>query len=81
MHARTPASPFALVTRAVAASAAVVGILLIGYSTPVETVFASGLAAPQPAATVYGNGPTGYFPDMFTIAEDAAEPAEPAPTF
>lgn len=81
MNSRTATNPFAMVSRAVIGALVVVGILLIGYATPVETVFAGGVDTPAAAAPIYGNGSTGYFPDMFSIVEDAGEPAEPAPTF
>jgi hypothetical protein len=80
MNARPPSSSLAVFSRAAMGAVIVVGILLIGYSTPVETIFSRDAVAAE-TAPVYGNGPTGYFPDMFTIVEDAAEPAEPAPTF
>jgi fumarate reductase subunit D len=75
MNVRTRNVPaayrFAVAARAVAAVIVVAGILFIGYTAPVGSVMASDRSA---EALAYGNGPTGYFPDMFSLegAEDYA---------
>ncbi len=73
--------PANTVIRVAAAAAIIVAAFVIGYSAPVDRVFAQDAHAPVAAQEAYGNGPTGYFPAMFEDAERAAQPVEPIEAF
>lgn len=63
MIANNSESSIALGARAAVGTIVVFGLLLIGYATPVETMLVEEVVTePQ---VLEGNGPTGYFPDMF----------------
>jgi hypothetical protein len=73
---------FARAARLALGAVAVVAALIAGYAAPVKS-FASRDAPAKESGQRHGNGPTGYFPDMFdaTAIERPAEPPEDAPTF
>ncbi len=76
--------PVAAVVRTAAAVLILVGVFIIGFSAPVDRVLVQDAraAAVDPAEpATYGNGPTGYFPDMFEQAARAAEPAAQVEAF
>ncbi len=60
----------ATMVRAGVAALLVVGILFVGATAPSQ----DGGAVGAHAATVAGNGPTGYFPDMFVNQGTGGEP-------
>jgi hypothetical protein len=80
MQPQGTAFPGGTVLRAALAAAMAIALLVVGYSAPVERVLAHE-SPPEAADTQYGNGPTGYFPDLFVAAARAAEPAEPIDSF
>jgi hypothetical protein len=58
--------------RAVIGTTIAVGILLVGTIAPQDS---AAVASAQAAAqSVEGNGPTGYFPDMFVNQGTGGEP-------
>jgi len=76
--------PVDTVIRVAVVAATIIAVFVIGYSAPVDRVLvqdarAAATDAGEPAT--YGNGPTGYFPDMFEQAARAAEPVAPIETF
>jgi hypothetical protein len=76
--------PVVVVVRTAAAVLILIGVFVIGFSAPVDRMLVqdarAGAVDPAELAT-YGNGPTGYFPDMFEHAARAAEPVEPIEAF
>jgi hypothetical protein len=68
----------AVAARILAAVVLALGILLVGYSAPLDRVYA---AEPAPRAVAYGNGTTGYFPDLIRSISSAAESTDEAAPF
>ncbi len=72
MNAGKRENNLATAVRAAVGAVIVMGILFIGATAPRETSAIGAAYAAAPA--VEGNGPTGYFPDMFVNQGTGNEP-------
>ena len=72
MTANTTESRIVVGARYAVGAVIIIGLLMIGYSAPVATMLVEE-AVTEPAP-LEGNGPTGYFPDMFVNEATEIEP-------